>query len=138
MMDQEMKTSPPRDWRERLGQQWWSVKMMERLQGLDMGDRRNKIVTRLVRKTQNGTLGQPTDEPEDEDVSSYKVGDEIHNHYSPPPPDNRARDLLLAAIAGLGLGAGAMYLNKPDPGPDKDSRVEFSLGPNASPPAPAE
>lgn len=85
------------------------------------------FVQRLVRKTQNGTLGQVTEEPEDkllsgDDEMNFKVGDDIVLQM----PDTKPKSIMPSTVnpfwaslatAGL-LGAGYFaneYLNKPTP-----------------------
>ena len=94
-------------------------------------DRRGRIVERLVKKTQDGTIGQPgPDEPQEADMG-IRVGDDtIHNHYelaAPVAPDGRRAPpegtepiegfkweyvlkplLPLAAAFGLGFGGAAL------------------------------
>lgn len=61
--------------------------------------RQNAIVERLVKKRQDGTIGQPTQEPQDrslgEDVG-VSVGNTI-NHYYPPPIQQPAAALDAAS-----------------------------------------
>ena len=79
--------------------------------------RRDRSIHRLVKKTQDGTLGTPTEESKDEAEDVVNVGNEIHYHYQKPDepaapqqkspmimPQQEKRSAALPLIAGLALG----------------------------------
>jgi hypothetical protein len=89
-------------------------------------DKQNALVRRLVRKTQDGTLGQPGDSgddssaEEDESVDNDKVNfGDVTNTYNLAGAAKDAVEkaapslwpyILAAALGGSGLGAAAMAL----------------------------
>lgn len=75
----------PMAWHERLKRNWANVMLAQEAAGLDRAQRQAALVQRLVRKSQNGTLGTPTVEAEDAegDEMGVRIGDE--NHFYPPP-----------------------------------------------------
>lgn len=89
----------------------WKTKLLERIKEMQGVDRRNRLVERLVRKTQDGTLGTPTEYVEADEM--IVMGDYISPQQSPPPPPhqkppaNIGKILLGAALAMGSLGAGA-------------------------------
>ena len=79
-------------------------------------DKQNALVRRLVRKSQDGTLGQPEtgDAAMKEEEETVSFGD-ITNTYNIPATAAKATSsiwpyLLAAALGGTGLGAAAMAL----------------------------
>jgi hypothetical protein len=96
---------------------------------LDGINRRGRLVERLVKKTQDGTIGQPgPDKPQEADMGVRVGSDDVtHNHYevaAPAAPDSRRAPpegtepiegfkwesavkplIALATAAGLGFGA---------------------------------
>lgn len=88
-------------------------------------DKQNALVRRLVRKTQDGTLGQVTaDEPDDttgntlseEELDKVSFGDTTTYNVTEPTPAAATKTpsvipyVLAAALGGTGLGAAAMAL----------------------------
>ena len=94
-----MVTQPnqqPNDWKEKLADQHWKLKLADFGVQIDKDMRRQAMVERLIKKTQDGTLDQETNEPMDkklEDEMGVRIGDEIHYHNetTPPPTKNEAR-----------------------------------------------
>jgi hypothetical protein len=94
------------------------------------------LVQRLVRKTQDGTLGKETSESEGEDVGSYNVGDQYHIHQPPPqPPKTSMLPTLVAGVstvAALALGGYQLYQALKPPQEqkvpaDKDTDTRYSV-----------
>ena len=88
--------------------------------------KQNTLNRRLVRKTQDGTLGKETEEPEDaEDEDDHiQFGDNVTHVYNSEPQTTTTQaaeakspliwPLVLATALGAGgLGAGVMALLKP-------------------------
>ena len=120
-------------WRENIAKKWMQLKIAERAEGLSGIMRQRDSVHRLVRKQQDGTLGQPDTGsehmPEDDDTS-VQVGDPTYNHYhgatpGPLPSRGRLSDLALAAILG---GAAVTWLpgliNRPETPVDQPGAPE--------------
>jgi hypothetical protein len=101
-------------------------------------DKQNALVRRLVKKHQDGTLGEPTAECGDQDAEGgdamaeddkVNFGDTTHNVYTITEPAKSVTEkaassllpiVLAAALGGGGLGAAAMALPallKKDPAP---------------------
>lgn len=116
-------TDPP-DWKSRLGDLWYKTKVADYALQIDKDDRRQRILERLAKKTQDGTLGEATAEPSDAgDDMGVAVGNEIHHHHQQPkaePASTVAKTLATAGLAAAGLGAGisapilAYNLTRPD------------------------
>jgi hypothetical protein len=118
-------------WHEKLKRAYGNLMLAQRAAGLDQTRQEARLVRRLVRKTQDGTLGRPTSEPEDgaeaeEDDVGVRIGDEIHYHASPAAAGQsgaiRPAMKIAAVIAGLlgsaGLGLGLGALGRPaEPSP---------------------
>lgn len=111
-------TAQPTTWEDRIAKQSIGIRQAERLMGAQGSDRRGRLVERLVRKTQDGTLGTATaEDPGGEEV--IQVGD---NHYTvlpaEPPAASSGLGKTLAATAaallvgGSGVG-GAMWALQP-------------------------
>jgi len=112
-------------------------------------DKQNALVRRLVRKTQDGTLGQPTADTGDaapaegdemsDDLETDKVNfGDVHNNYTVAQPATAKSAslwpmILAATLGGCGLGAAAMALPallKPEPQPTivtTDTDTQYSL-----------
>jgi hypothetical protein len=123
-------------------------RLQEQLVGLYEADKglqlakdrsRQQLVNRLVRKLQNGTMGQATLEPEDEDVETMgvNVGNTVHHHYTPPPskPAGVLPKLAMAAglvAAGAGMGAlpwvASMLKSSDSPPPAADTDTQYEIG----------
>jgi hypothetical protein len=114
-------------------QHWFGIKLGHQAAALDGIAKQGRLVRRLVRKTQDGTLGQATSEPEDlpeDDDMGVRVGDEINYHLHQPQSAPASGGLASAArtalLVGLGAAAGAGPL------------VAWNaLRPAATPPTPA-
>jgi len=89
-------------WREKVAKNWINTRLAHEGMMLDKIQRQGALVRRLIRKTQNGTLGTATDEPEDAveaDDVGVMIGNEIHNHYGQQPTPS-------APSASVSSGAG--------------------------------
>lgn len=102
----------PQTWPDRLLEKSIGILHAERLMGAKAIDRRGRLVERLVRKTQDGTLGEATaDDSGAEDV--IQVGD---NHYTVLPAETQptqpasgsAAKTLATALAALLAGGGGV------------------------------
>lgn len=105
-------TTRPKEWKERLAELWYQTKLANDALQIDKDSRRQRSVERLVKKTQDGTLGQATAEPMDDDDDTVSVGNEIHHHHPAPPTPlppkpSVAKSLAAAGLAAAGLGIGA-------------------------------
>lgn len=101
----------------------------ERLYGLAAMARSRMITERLALKTQNGTLGTPTQEPQDQELAEMQLN--LGDQYNIQPPPNQppaapsgeslakqaARILPWMALAGLGAW---QLANRPNPTPPPD------------------
>lgn len=120
----------------------------DRLMGMGFAARSHLMAERLARKTVDGTIGQRTEEPEDEALRNMNisVGDTVH--ITPPPAQVAASTpasavapaaakklwpyVLAAALGsgGLGLGASAL-LNllsaTPAPVAQEDTNTQYEL-----------
>ncbi|MFH1184690.1 MAG: hypothetical protein V1755_06580 [Chloroflexota bacterium] len=83
------------DWRGELKQNWANVRLAHEAMMLDKLQHDGRLIRRLARKTQDGTLGQATAEPEDAegDEMGVSIGNTIYYGQpnpvpttSPPPP----------------------------------------------------
>lgn len=86
------------------------IRQLEKAVDIDRLYRQSRYVQRLVRKTQDGTIGTAEDNEMSEDDASFNVGDQVHNHYHGPPQQSSALKKLAPAIAlgsALALGGGA-------------------------------
>lgn len=78
----------------------------------------NKLVRRLVRKTQDNTIGKPTIEPEDEPMS-YVIGDTYDYSTKTTPATTSNVPWIVSALAlalassGLTLAVASMMSNEP-------------------------
>lgn len=116
-------------------------------------DKQNALVRRLVKKQQDGTLGQPTTESGGEDAEGsddmaeddkVNFGDTTHNVYTIADQGKSVAEkaagsllpiILASALGGGGLGAAAMALPallKDDPPPvvtpsDTDTDTQYLL-----------
>ena len=55
-------------------------------------DRQRRMVERLVKKTQDGTLGTPTDDTPEAEEMRVEVGDKTENHYYGTKADGATSD----------------------------------------------
>jgi hypothetical protein len=140
--------------RENLIKKLAHIKLGERAYQLEKDHGRQRLVERLIRKTQDGTLGQATGNEEPDiakDDMSVLVGDTkniTHHHYPPPAPSvpvqpEPAKDSvstmgkwalagwLLAAVLGGGtLAAFMMRGNSTTQSPaasSDDSNAKYGL-----------
>ena len=104
-------------------------------------DKQNALNRRLVRKTQDGTLGQPEKGDEtvsEEDDGTVSFGDTTYNISGPEPTVKPASSmlpyLLAAALGGTGLGAAAValpaswkVLNPPPVTQPSDADTQYDL-----------
>jgi len=127
-------------------------------QQVEKDQRRQAIVERLMRKTQDGTLGRPEPQPEEIEPMGVHIGDANVSHYHPAPtPTVEApkpvaelaaaagstwlkRGLLAAALLGSGgLGAAGTWLGtraRPA-GPEwLDTNTQYELRLSEPPPNP--
>lgn len=109
---------------ERLIKHTHQIKQLFNLHNVQRLDKQNALVRRLVKKTQDGTLGQPTsadeedaDVAEDSEDDKVQFGDNVVNYTSTEPAQQVAAKLpsllpyvLAAALGGGGLGAAATAL----------------------------
>lgn len=93
--------------------------LADELAGTAGAMRSRMIAERLAIKTQNGTLGKPTREPQDAELEDMqiRVGDDTH--YYPAQQGRQPSGILpwvlAAALGAGGIGAAAgTYLNRPD------------------------
>jgi len=132
-------------WAEKLKKNWANTRLAHEGLALERMQRQGALVERLVRKTQDGTLGQSTDEPEDEvDEMGVAIGNEIHYHYGPsespapspqaPTPSKLATAAKLAAImAGCGsVPLAGVGLHSLLSGPDEPPAVQEAAAPDLS------
>lgn len=148
----------PEAYRRQMWRRIAGVRMLNTLMDMDRLQEQARLVRRLVRKTQDGTLGKPdsdADQSEAEDMGAYQVGDNIHYHYpaspeqsSPPPqatppqpavPSWLKSALLVAAAAAAGAGVPALWRQMQDqpnttvvvpPGvdTDTDTDTQYEIG----------
>lgn len=99
------------NWKEKLKANWADTRLAHEAVALESLQRKDTLVQRLVRKTQNGTLGKETVEPEDAEDMGVAVGNQTHNHYyaadSPPKPPTGVLTKAAIGAALLASGAGA-------------------------------
>jgi hypothetical protein len=113
----------PRYWKSQAKRRRLGLMLADRAAGLLNLQRNQEATRRLVRKMQDGTLGQPDangEATEAGDVDGIRVGDEYHWHNQPqttntenrptPPARDTLTRLLTAALAGAGLAGGAAYV----------------------------
>lgn len=100
------------------------------------------LTRRLVRKTQNGTVGRETVEPEDGEGVNIHLGDIVTPQQATPPAaglGTLAKTAILAAsllgTGGLGAGLASMLLSPPPaapvvqpvPPPQSDADTQYTL-----------
>ena len=109
------------NWKEKLADLKYRMALAHDGVQIEKDMRRQAVVERLIKKTQDGTLQNATTEPMDkqlEDEMAVRIGDESHVHYhtetkpvlSQPQPSatsSMAKTLAAAGLAAAGLGAGA-------------------------------
>jgi len=87
--------------------QWAGLKYADYGLQIEKDSRRQDLVERLIRKTQDGTLGQPTGEPLLGDDMGVTVGDTISNHYHQESRGIGLAGKIALSVALLAAGAGA-------------------------------
>ena len=112
------------DYREQLHKQWWQVKVADQALQVEKDRRRQLFNERLIKKTQDGTLSCPTDEPGiDDALRDDPMGIKIGDTYMLPTPAPRAiaipipppvsgltiADRLFPWLIAGAIGAGAMW-----------------------------
>lgn len=130
----------PAGWRESLVELWWGRKILDDAVQVEKDRRRQLIVERLIKKTQDGTLGTKTDDPFPNDEMAVSVGHQYHWHNESRGGGGMGKILAgLAVAAGLVGGPLATYLlmrtageivSPPavvQPGEDRDSDTALSL-----------
>lgn len=127
------------------GQKQWErsigIRQATMASGLARLGKMSALNRRLVRKMQDGTLGEQTAEPEDEETDNVHVGD-VTIYQPPAPPAKSAGVLPTAALAaasllgGAGLAAAVLTLFRPPAAPvaptaqaatDTDTRYQLRL-----------
>lgn len=80
--------------------------------GLAGAFRSRLIAERLALKTQDGTLGKPTTEPQDAELENMeiRIGDDTHYHQATQSMLSKAWPILLAAALGAGSAVTANKL----------------------------
>ncbi len=105
------------------------IRQAERVADFQRIMRQNALVRRLVRKTQDGTLGRRTDDPIDDDM--IQVGDNNITVYNDQKPGGKAGTLAKWALIAAGLagaGGGAAYFASKLPAlTDTDTKYELRL-----------
>ena len=101
------ETTRPENWKAKLAELWYQTKLADTGVQIEKDLRRQKSIERLVKKTQDGTLGQATSEPMDEESETVNVGNEIHHHHGQPKTTSPlVKGIATAGLAVAGLGAG--------------------------------
>ena len=125
--------------------QWFQGRLATDLLQAGQMAEKTELLLRGARKMQDGTLGQPTGEPQGVEDMNIRVGDETHHHYPAPPVEAVAPSppqvepatpspkpavtkaigtialaAALSGLAGAGVGAAAVpwlmgAFDKPDP-----------------------
>ncbi len=93
-------------WKKRLTKNWVNTRLAHEAVAIDRTQQQANLVQRLVRKTQNGTLGEETVEPEDIEGMGVAVGNETHNHYYPAAAGLLPKVVLISALIASGVVAG--------------------------------
>lgn len=118
MPDEQRIQINPANLSETVTRKHLGILALERLAGLS-GVMRGRLFTeRLVRKTQDGTLGQATSSPEDQELEDMQlsVGDNVRVEM-PPQQRSGAGMVPLAATAIMAALGGAMLPTLLAPGP---------------------
>lgn len=107
-------TTKPANWKEKLAQLWYETKVADLALQLDKDDRRQRSVERLIRKTQDGTLGEVSSQDDEDESMGVSVGNEtITNNYHQPQTPSKSSSVATALVAagltaaGIGVGAAA-------------------------------
>ena len=92
--------------RDKLLKGWWGKKLADESLQVEAGRRRNLIVERLIKKTQDGTLGKLANDPWPEESDMRVASDDTTIHYhlpAEPAPPLPARSGI-GTLAKVGLG----------------------------------
>lgn len=117
-------------WADQVAKRWLNLKIAERANGLAGVRAAQRSTQRLVRKTQDGTLGK-SDEGNampDED-ESINIGDPTYHYHG--RGGNQLATLALAAVLGAIGAKWIPYLlapTVPEPAPAADRVNEYELG----------
>ena len=138
-----MNSNQPTTWQQRLAERWWKTKLADNALQIAKDARRQQVVERLIRKTQDGTLGSETADWSLDDDMGVQVGDNMTVQVQQPLRTGGVSRLLFAAAllaSGGGVGALAAWaatsLVRPNPSAivptasdhrDADTRYEFGL-----------
>ena len=136
---------PKLSWKEKIVRGWMGTRLAHEALQVQKDARRQTIVERLIRKTQDGTLGQKDAHAEVEPMGVH-VGDITNHHYPPAARQQTGTLAKLAVVAalvagGAGLGAGGPWLLdalQPPPADvtqpsDQDTLFDLRLVPDESP-----
>ena len=148
----QTQQAEPIQWKEKLARDWYRVKLADQALQVDKDMRRQAIIERLIKKTQEGTLQTPTAEPMDnqfDEPMAVRIGDESHIHYHneksvteaapKDKPSSIGKTLAGIGLAAAGLGTGAALpiaayqLLRPDtnvivpPSVDTDTDTRYKL-----------
>ena len=104
----------PQTFREQLAKRWWELKVADFGMQIEKDGRRQLLIERLIKKTQDGTLGVSTNESMDnvlkDDPMGVHIGDHQHVYLPPQIPEAKGKPLLetlfpyvLTAAAGAGI-----------------------------------
>jgi hypothetical protein len=137
--------TPIPELRENVLKKWAYLKLGERGFQLAKDQSRQSLVERLVKKSQDGTIGQkdgdnPSGPMSDEDMA-VSVGDQFETHHHYPPPQQPAKEkddgsalskwALAAGLLATGLGGGALAMSmlKGDnpPAVSDDTNTKYGL-----------
>jgi len=120
------------NWADNIAKKWMSLKIAERADGLASVRQARRSTHRLVRKMQDGTLGESDQMPDEDD--SINIGDPQYHYHGQQQrgQGNQLATLALAAVLGA-VGANWLpLLIKPStPAVDATDRVneyELSIG----------
>ena len=139
----------PENWKERLADLKYRMTLAHDGVQVEKDMRRHAVIERLIKKTQDGTLQQATDEPMDKTLDedmAVRIGDESHIHYhnapsnettTTSPPTSQTKDQpksslaktaatigLATALGGVGLAAPIAAYNLTKPAPQNTTIVE--------------
>lgn len=118
----------------------------DRLMGMGGAWRSRLMAERLAKKTVDGTLGQPTNEPQDQELADMKlsIGDTVHIHPDPQPRSTTTTTntsntqtvvrkgkvwpwVLAAALGGSAIGLVPWMLSQGGSGIDTDTDTKYKL-----------
>lgn len=115
---------PPRTWQEQLAKHWWGRKIADEALQVEKDQQRQQMLQRLMKKQQDGTVGEATDDPGPEDMA-VSVGDQYHWH---PPTAGSGLGKLLGGLAlGASLVGGPLatyLLTRPETTPTSPTIVQ--------------